>query len=116
MILQALVEHYEDLLKQGRIAKPGWGKVKVSYGLNLDRQGHVLGLIPLKVAQETGGSKKKTVFVARMMEVPHPEKRSVAVCPNFLCDNATYILGVDEKGKPERTSQCYEACMEKHME
>ena len=55
MILQALVEHYEDLLKQGRIAKPGWGKVKVSYGLNLDRQGHVLGLIPLKVAQETGG-------------------------------------------------------------
>lgn len=59
MILQALVEHYEDLLKQGRIAKPGWGKVKVSYGLNLDRQGHVLGLIPLKVAQETGGSKKK---------------------------------------------------------
>lgn len=64
MILQALVEHYEDLLKQGRIAKPGWGKVKVSYGLNLDRQGHVLGLIPLKVAQETGGSKKKTVFVA----------------------------------------------------
>ena len=98
MILQALVEHYEDLLKQGRIAKPGWGKVKVSYGLNLDRQGHVLGLIPLKVAQETGGSKKKTVFVARMMEVPHPEKRSVAVCPNFLCDNATYILGVDEKG------------------
>ena len=26
MILQALVEHYEDLLKQGRIAKPGWGK------------------------------------------------------------------------------------------
>ncbi|MFR8273961.1 MAG: type I-C CRISPR-associated protein Cas8c/Csd1 [Roseburia hominis] len=116
MILQALVEHYEDLLKQGRIAKLGWGKVKVSYGLNLDRQGHVLGLIPLKVAQETGGSKKKTVFVARMMEVPHPEKRSVAVCPNFLCDNATYILGVDEKGKPERTSQCYEACMEKHME
>ena len=98
MILQALVEHYEDLLKQGRIAKPGWGKVKVSYGLNLDRQGHVLGLIPLKVAQETGGSKKKTVFVARMMEVPHPEKISVAVCPNFLCDNATYIIGVDEKG------------------
>ena len=30
MILQALVEHYEDLLKQGRIAKPGWGKVKVA--------------------------------------------------------------------------------------
>ena len=76
MILQALVEHYEDLLKQGQIAKPGWGKVKVSYGLNLDRQGQVIGLIPLKVAQETGGSKKKTVFVARMMEVPHPEKRS----------------------------------------
>lgn len=59
MILQALVEHYEDLLKQGRIAKPGWGKVKVSYGLNLDRQGHVLGLIPLKVARRREAARKK---------------------------------------------------------
>ena len=92
MILQALVEHYEDLLKQGRIAKPGWGKVKVSYGLNLDRQGHVLGLIPLKVAQETGGSKKKTVFVARMMGVPPSGERSRGGWPDFFWGKSTYIL------------------------
>ena len=59
MILQALVEHYEDLLKQGRIAKPGWGKVKVSYGLNLDRQGHVLGLIPLRWRRRREAARKK---------------------------------------------------------
>ena len=39
MILQALVDHYEDLLEEGKISRPGWGKVKVSFGLNLDEDG-----------------------------------------------------------------------------
>ena len=36
MILQALVSYYEDLLKTGKTAKPGWEKAKISFGLNLD--------------------------------------------------------------------------------
>lgn len=35
-----------------------------------------------------------------MMEVPQPVKRSVDVNPNFLCDNSTYILGIDERESP----------------
>ena len=51
MILQALVDHYEDLLEEGKISRPGWGKVKVSFGLNLDEDGEVIGLFSLKVTQ-----------------------------------------------------------------
>ena len=29
--------------------------------------------------------------------------------PNFLWDNSSYLLGVDEKGKPERSRACFEA-------
>ena len=50
MILQALTHCYEDLLKredlvkQGKIGRPGWSQVKVSYGLNLDAEGNLVQL------------------------------------------------------------------------
>lgn len=109
--MQALVKHYEDLLERGEITGPGWGTTKVSFGLNLDRDGNIIDLISLKVPKEKG---KKVVYEPRNMTVPQPEKRTVGISPNFLCDNATYVLGVDEKGKPERTKQCFEAFCELH--
>lgn len=110
MILQALVKHYEDLLAKGEISKPGWGNVKVSFGLNLDKDGNIIDLLPLKVPNDKGK------LIPRDMEVPQPVKRSMGVSPNFLCDNASYVLGVDEKGKPERTEQCFQAFCSLHRE
>lgn len=111
MILQALVKHYEDLLEKGEIPRPGWGTVRVSYALNLDREGNIIDLISLKVQKEKG---KKTVYEARNIIVPQPVKRSVDITPNFLCDNSTYVLGVDEKGKPDRTEKCFNAFCDLH--
>lgn len=110
MILQALVKHYEDLLEKGEISRPGWGNTKVSFGLNLDKDGIIIDLLPLKVPNEKGK------LISRDMEVPQPVKRSMGVSPNFLCDNAGYVLGVDEKGKPERTEQCFQAFGSLHRE
>lgn len=31
-----------------------------------------------------------------------------------MCDNTSYLLGADEKGKPERSRQCFEACAALH--
>ena len=42
MILQALTRYYEVLLAQGRISAPGWGKAKVSFGLELAEDGTLL--------------------------------------------------------------------------
>lgn len=41
--------------------------------------------------------------------VPASVKRAVNVASNFLWDNTGYVLGVDGKGKPERTVQTAEA-------
>lgn len=111
MILQALVSYYEDLLRQGKVSLPGWGKSKISFGLNIDGSGKVIGLLTLKVMSENG---KKKEEVPRLMEVPQPVKRASGVKANFLCDNASYLMGRDEKGKPERSLQCFEACGELH--
>ena len=39
MILQSLVDYYEELAARGEIARPGWAKVKVSWALELDENG-----------------------------------------------------------------------------
>lgn len=109
--MQALVKHYEDLLERGEIPRPGWGTARVSFSLNLDQEGNIIDLISLKVQKEKG---KKVVYESRSMTVPQPVKRSVDINPNLLCDNSTYVLGVDEKGKPDRTSQCFDAFCELH--
>ena len=57
---------------------------------------------------------KKTVLAPRVVSLPAPVKRTVGVAANFLCDNSSYMLGVDDKGKPERTRLCFEACKALH--
>lgn len=113
MILQALVKRYEDLLSRGdgNVPRLGWGKTRVSFGLNLNENGEVEGLFPLKVPQKTG---KKETMSPRILEVPLPVKRAVDIKSNFLCDNSTYLFGTDEKGKPERSVACFQACKELH--
>lgn len=111
MILQALVNHYEDLLKKEKISPPGWSKQKVAYALEIDDNGEILQVIPL-IREVTRG--KKNVQLPQELNLPSHVKRTVGVEANFLCDNSGYILGVDTKGKPERTAECHQACVELH--
>ena len=95
MILQALVNHYENLEKQGKVDQEGWCKAKVSYAVNLSRDGEILGILSLKIEEERG---KRKVWVPRQIKVPEMVTRSSGVSANFLCDNSKYILGIDAEG------------------
>ncbi len=107
MILRALVDLYEDLAAQGKIARPGWGPAKISYALCIDAGGELTDIVSLQEERQNGN---KTALVPRSMELPAAVKRTVGIEPNFLWDNAGYLLGVDGKGKPERSRKCFEAC------
>ena len=113
MILQALVDYYEALAAQGRVAKPGWGIAKISYALNLDKQGRLLNLISLKLTKQKG---KKAVEVPQSILLPEATKRTAGVAAQFLWDNAKYVLGLDVSGKAERSKQCFEAMAQKCQE
>ena len=108
MILQALVKLYEDLAAQGKIARPGWSPVQVSWALCLDAGGRLIQVIPLLEGQKNGGS------TAQSMELPTPVARSVNIDSNFLWDHSGYLLGIDAKGKPERSRQRFDACRRLH--
>ena len=112
MILQALTAYYEAMLKKDIVAPPGWDKTfKVSFWLELNDSGELIDVIDQRHDEPCG---KKTVLVPLPMSVPAHVKRSSGVAANFLCDNSSYILGADEKGKPERAVQCFEACAALH--
>lgn len=107
MILQALVEHYEDLATQGKLDRPGWSKTGISYALYINDAGELEQAVSLRQEEDRG---KKKVLVPRPMSLPAPVKRTVGIEPNFLWDNSSYILGIDEKGKPQRSLECFSAC------
>ena len=114
MILQALTAYYEQLLRTGQISAPGWENgFKVSYWLRIGADGQLLDLVDCRQMVPKG---KKEVLAPREMQVPAHVKRASGIAANFLCDNSTYLLGADEKGKPERSRQCFEACAQLHHE
>jgi len=113
MILQALTKHYETLANQGKVSKPGWCRAKVSYALDIDTDGSLLGAITLKQEELRG---KKTVLAPQAIEVPAMVARSSGVSANFLCDNSKYILGIDSDGTGKRIQECFEAAREKHRD
>ena len=67
MIVQAVVKHYEKLEEQGKVDQDGWCKAKVSYGVNLSKDGRVLGILTLKREEERG---KKKVLIPQPIKVP----------------------------------------------
>lgn len=121
MILQSLTNYYEQLLKDGKVGKNGWSKVKVSYVITIDRDGVVKDIIPLST-EINEGKKKSSPSVERF--VPFQKGRSRQISPNFMCDNAKYLLGawslsgneqIDIKNK-QQAQEYFKASKEYHCE
>ena len=111
MILQALTRYYEDLLSRGEIAAPGWAPAKISLALYINENGELTQIVPTMVEGTKG---KKTVMQPQLMVLPAAVKRTVSIASNFLWDNSAYLLGVDQKGKPERSRECFAAAAKLH--
>ncbi len=111
MILQALVDRYNELAAQGKIAEPGWAPAKISWALEIDGEGNLLRVMPLRQASEDG---KK--LLPREMNLPVTLKSTSGIAANFLWDNSSYILGIDKKGKEDRTAKSFAAAKKLHQE
>ena len=114
MLLQKLTHYYEQLAAKDDCSVPllGFGTAKVSFALRLSEQGEVLAVFPLHQTVKRG---KKDIEIPINMTIPESGVRSSGVRANFLCDTSSYILGIDDKGKPDRTRECFEASQELHM-
>ncbi len=112
MILQALVDYYEELASQGKIARPGWAKVKVSWALEIDEDGHLIDVLPLRSPSQDG---KK--MLPREMELPAQMKRSGKGAPAYyLCDNTKYVFGIEDGKITEKSRKAFENFRNLHIQ
>lgn len=111
MILQALTRYYEDLRSRGEIAAPGWAPAKISFALCLNGDGELTQVVP---TMEEAVKGKKTVLQPQVVSLPAAVKRTAGVAANFLWDNSAYLLGIDQKGKPARSHECFTAAAKLH--
>jgi CRISPR-associated protein Csd1 len=109
MILHALNKYYDRLreYQESGIAPLGFSPQKISYALIIDREGK---LVEIQDIRDTSGKKPRPI----QLLVPEAVIRSVGVASNFLWDNTGYVLGYDDKGKPKRTQQTFEAFRSLH--
>ncbi len=114
MILESLERLYCKLSERGILDKPGWTLVGVSWGLLLDADGTLTDVVKEEMEVPVNGKDKKTKKVPVPMRMPARVTRTVGIDSNCLCDNSAYVFGVDNKGKPDRSKQCFDAFKAKH--
>lgn len=104
MILQALAKRYQKMAEKGDAPRRGWCPVGVSFALDLAEDGALLRVYDLREEQSQG---KKTVIRPRQMIVPdHPTRAGQKPKAYFLCDTATYFLGIaDEEDDPAKAEK-----------
>lgn len=107
MILSELAAFYQRMLEErdAALPRPGYSRELIGFVLVLTPQGDLQDILPRL------DDKGK----ALPMLVPAPQKQSGSgISPNFFWDNTGYLLGVDGKGKPERSAKTFAAFRQVH--
>lgn len=104
MILSALNNYYERLKSDPKSDIPlrGFSRQKIHFCLVLDSNG---SLVQVQDLREVVKGKP----VPKLLIVPEPEKKSVNIVANFMWGNTGYVLGADEKEKPDRALKTFAA-------
>lgn len=107
MILQALNDYYQrkTQMPDSDLAPSGLEYKEIPFLIVLAADGKFAGLDDTR----EGEGKKK---VAKSFLVPQTVKRSSGVAANLLWDHSGYVLGADNKNKPERTREQNKAFVE----
>lgn len=111
MILHALNSYYQRMLDDpdAEMSAFGTSVENISFALVLDKDGSLRDIEDLR---EPVGKKLRP----RKMQVPAAEKKASGIKANFLWDTTSYVLGLDGKGKQDRTDKCHEAFIERIKE
>ncbi len=109
MILHTLDNYYDRLKNNADVDIPllGFNSKGISFALLLNREGNLLQVLDLR---ETQGKR----LLPKQMIVPESVIKSVNIAANFMWENTGYVLGADNKGKPERSMGTFKAFKKLH--
>lgn len=105
-VLQALDRYYDRMARQDTVAAPGWSYEPIGIVLELDEDGTLL-------ATETRLDSRGK---ARPARVPKWfSRQGTGSTPNFLWDNAAYVLGLGGVKNPGKTARDHAAFKALHL-
>ncbi|MBN2351549.1 MAG: type I-C CRISPR-associated protein Cas8c/Csd1 [Spirochaetales bacterium] len=117
MILQALTEYYENRPKVRSLKENDQGLPdkylsieNISFAVVISKQGELKSIIDLREPDSKGKSRPIGLIVPESVI----GKAGKTILPNFLWENSSYMLGFDNKGKPERTAEKFSGFLELH--
>lgn len=113
MILQALTQYYEDLLRLGKINRPGWSKQKLNYSLLLSEEGELLQLLHLQQEVQRGN---KTVLGPRKCGFPPLSKEAPVSAQTFCATPAATCWEWTARAKADRSIDCFAASKALHLQ
>lgn len=104
-LLTSLAKAYDRLPDR---PVPGYSSEKIGFVVNLNLDGSVANIADLRDGE---GRKKQP----RILQVPQPTKRTVAIAPNLFWDKTSYSLGVTA-GEGRRTADEHAAFKARHLQ
>lgn len=104
MMLQALYGYYDRMANDPESGMSPFGTSieNISFALVLDVDGNLKDIEDLR-------EQENNKLHPRKVPVPAAEKKASGIKANFLWDNTCYVIGIDDKGKQERTDKCHAA-------
>lgn len=114
MPLLSLAKYGNELIERGELPPIGWSRVRAPFALCINAEGDLTQIIDLRYEEE--GREKKYVR-APDFDVPYRDKHTAKVTPFFLCDNATYLLGMAGDGESyEKAEKRFDGCRKLHKQ
>jgi CRISPR-associated protein Csd1 len=104
-ILQALDRYYDRMEARGEVVAPGWSEEPIGLVLELAADGSLLQATPLVDARGKPQIKRVPKWFSRS---------GTGSTPNFLWDNAAYVLGLGSKDA-RKTERDHAAFKELHL-
>lgn len=107
MILPALIAYYKRLEgdPNAEVAPLGFSRQKIGFCVDITEEGKLAD----KELRALGSIDKRRHVPERMLVPDGGGRSGTAIQPNFLWDNTGYVLGRDNKGKPDRVRKQFEA-------
>ncbi len=118
MILSALVDYYRRQEAADKIAPFGFARAGIHFAIVINPDGTLREnrLEDIQVNRVINEKTGKSRQVPRSMRLPDRGGRSgTKIFPFFMWDNTGYVLGRDNKGKPERAEKMFAAFRDLHF-
>lgn len=105
-MIDDLVRFYEKKVQEHdpKMASDSRSCVDAKYGLNLDAEGNLIEITSLKherALSAKGKAKPKTIVEGKSVTVPLQTQRTSGIAARYLCDTATYLLGLRKDYQPD---------------